>query len=564
MENVRTDALAPEHLERLLEVGRALVAAHEPDAVLRLVLDAASDLTGARYAAIGVLDAEKRELARFVFTGIPEEVREQIGELPRGRGILGELIRHPEPLRLSRISDHPRSYGFPTGHPPMGTFLGAPVMIRGEVFGNIYLAEKAGGAHFDERDEQLIVVLAAWAAVAVDNARAHTTSEEGRRKAERLLRGLEANASLGREVSGETDLARVLELVVKRARALVDARSCIVVLREPDGLTIAAAAGRYPAESIGSMVTDAEVAQRLTQIATTPGPPLRVGRVDVPGIEREEIVACSLRSRGQALGVLVATAPEAGGEALSDDDLEALDTFATSAATAIGATRRLEDERLRLTIAASERERHRWARELHDETLQELGALKMMQETALQLDDPQTLRRALTRAAVHVDEVIDALHGLITELRPAALDQLGIDAAVQSLVERIRERAGLRIEADIDLGGEPGSAQRFDPELEATAYRLVQEALTNVIKHADASHVRVLVEVRDKVLALRVTDDGRGFDLDARTAGYGLVGMRERVELAGGSLEIGRGEGGGTRIAATLPLVAAGTTDPPP
>lgn len=557
MQDADAKTLDPAQLQRLLEVGRSLVSAHDPETVLRRVLDAARDLTGARYAALGVLDAAKRELERFVFVGVDEELRERIGPLPRGHGILGELIRHPEPLRLSRISDHPRSYGFPAEHPPMETFLGAPVMIRGEVYGNLYLTEKGGDAEFDERDEQLVLVLAEWAAVAIDNARSHATSEKRRREVERALRGLEATASLSREVGGETDLDRVLELVVKRGRALVDACWCAVVLLEGEQLRVAAAAGEFPAAMVGETLRGANGAavETLRAVATQKSAARAVSNLDAVGVGSQTAVLCALRSRGRALGVLIATEPEAEDSSFSPDDELALDSFATSAATAIAATQRVEGEKLRLTIAASERERRRWARELHDETLQDLGALRVMQESALGLDEPETMRRALTHANEQVESLIDGLQGLITDLRPAALDQLGIDAAVEALVDRIRSRAGIKIEVDLDLGPEiDGAPMRFDEELEATAYRLVQEALTNVIKHAGANRVQVAIEVRGDHLALTIEDDGRGFDPTRSAGGYGLIGMRERVELAGGELRVGPGKGAGTRVSASLPL----------
>ncbi len=244
-----TTGLDPKHLERLLEVGRGLVEKRDPEVVLRKVLEAARELTGARYAALGVLDERKRELDRFVTVGIDAELRERIGPLPRGRGILGELIRAPRPLRLRRISDHPRSYGFPAGHPPMETFLGVPVMIRGEVFGNLYLTEKEGGEEFGEEDEELLVVLAQWAAIAIDNARSHEMSRRRQDELERAIRGLEATISLNREIGAEIDLPRVLELVVKRGRDLVDARSCAVLMVEGgDGFSVGQVAGELRSE----------------------------------------------------------------------------------------------------------------------------------------------------------------------------------------------------------------------------------------------------------------------------------------------------------------------------
>ena len=153
-----------------------------------------------------MLDSDKRELERFLFVGIDEQTRAEIGPLPRGHGILGELIRNPEPLRLRRISDHPRSYGFPSGHPEMTTFAGVPVTVRGEVYGNLYLSEKAEGAEFDERDERLLIVLAEWAAIAIENARIYEAAERGRTELERAVAWLQATASLSRELSGETDI----------------------------------------------------------------------------------------------------------------------------------------------------------------------------------------------------------------------------------------------------------------------------------------------------------------------------------------------------------------------
>ena len=243
-------------LGRLLEVGRALVAEREPDAVLVRVLNEARDLTGARYAAMGILDDDKSGLARFLTVGIDEDLRRRIGPPPSGRGILGELIREPRPLRLARIGDHPRSYGFPAEHPPMQTFLGVPVMIRGEVYGNLYLTEKEGGTEFDEADEQALLILAEWAAVAVDNARAHARSQRDQHKIEVALRGLEETAVLNREVVGRGDLDLVIELAVKRARALADARTAILLLADPDAVRVVAVAGEAAHEVIGRKVPE--------------------------------------------------------------------------------------------------------------------------------------------------------------------------------------------------------------------------------------------------------------------------------------------------------------------
>jgi signal transduction histidine kinase len=556
-------SLDQRQLERLLDVGRGLVSELDQERVLRQVLDAARELTHARYAALGVLDDAKRELERFLFVGIDEETRAAIGPLPRGHGILGELIRDPKPLRLAAISEHPRSYGFPANHPPMTTFLGVPVMIRGEVYGNLYLAEKEEDAEFDQRDEDLLVVLADWAAIAIGNARLYEDAERRRAELERVARGLQATASLSKEVGGETDVRRVFELVVKRGRALVDARACVLLLAEDDRLVVAEAAGELPTGLSGRSipivrsplgnVLDRGTTQRLSRAER--------GAWAALELEASTALACPMRARGHDTGVLVAfdgSRPERG---FSSDDELLLATFATTAANAVVDVRAIEMQKRELSIAASEQERRRWARELHDETLQELGAVKMMQESAINLDRPEMAKDALERTTAQLENVIAGLEGLITELRPAALDELGPQAALQSLVEHVAARSDLDIDLDIDLAWERGDVpERLAPELEATIYRVVQEALANVVKHADARQVRVSIVENERAVTVTVQDDGGGIQPGSGRQGFGLIGMRERIELAGGELEIGAAPDRGTRIRASLPIARTGST----
>jgi signal transduction histidine kinase len=549
-------------LGRLLEVGRGLVSELDQERVLRHVLEAARELTGARYAALGVLDDAKRELERFLFVGIDDETRARIGPLPRGHGILGELIRDPKPLRLAAIADHPRSYGFPANHPPMTTFLGVPVMIRGEVYGNLYLAEKERGAEFDQRDEDLLVVLADWAAIAIGNARLYEETERGRAELERAVRGLRATASLSKEVGGETDVRRVFELVVKRGRALVDARACVLLLAEGDRLVVADAAGEVPSGLSGRSVPLAEspfggvlrsgAAERLSRVERGAWAPLEV--------EASSALVSPLRSRGRDTGVLVAFDRRPPAAGFTSDDELLLASFAATAANAVADIRAIETQKRELSIAASEQERRRWARELHDETLQELGAVKMMHESAINLDRPDVAKDALEQAVAQVEKMIVGLEGLITELRPAALDELGTQAALESLVEHVLGRSDLEIDLDIDLAWERGDAsERLAPELEATIYRVVQEALANVVKHAAASQARVSIVENGGCVTVTVQDDGTGIQPGGGRHGFGLVGMRERVELSGGELEIGAGPDGGTRVRASLPVARTGS-----
>jgi signal transduction histidine kinase len=265
-----------------------------------------------------------------------------------------------------------------------------------------------------------------------------------------------------------------------------------------------------------------------------------------------------LRARGQSSGVILAV-DRLGKQQFTSDDELVLSSFGSAAAAAIAATQALATEKLELSINASEQERGRWARELHDETLQELGALKVMQESALRANEAEGMRAALARAAEQVERLIGGLQGLITELRPAALDELGSEAAIEALVANLRERGAPRIETDFDLAYESGRVPtRLVPELEATIYRIVQEALNNVIKHADAKSVRVAITEGSGEIKLIVEDDGKGLQQGSDGQGFGLIGMRERVSLLGGELVVGGGTSGGTRVTATLPATRVG------
>ena len=229
-------------VHRLLEVGRALTTELDQRVVLDRVLETAREITGARYAAVGILNEQQTELAQFLTSGVDEATHRVIGDLPRGRGVLGALIGKPQPLRLSDVGQHPSSYGFPLGHPVMHSFLGVPVVIRGQVWGNLYLTEKAEG-EFTEDDEQAAVILADWAAIAIENARLYETSERRRLESEKSARGLEATRDVAVAIGGEIALEHALELIVKRGRALVGARSLVIMLRDSEDLVVHASAG---------------------------------------------------------------------------------------------------------------------------------------------------------------------------------------------------------------------------------------------------------------------------------------------------------------------------------
>ena len=251
--------------------------------------------------------------------------------------------------------------------------------------------------------------------------------------------------------------------------------------------------------------------------------------------------------RGVAIGVLLAGDPLGERREFSDEDERLLAAFADSAAIAVATARSIAVERLRYSIAAADRERGRWARELHDETLQGLGALRILLTSGRQRGSAEDLEAAVGQAISQLGTEIQNLRGLIAELRPAALDEFGLEAALQGLVERVSTAAGLAVETELSLSGRSASSGPEGPELESTVYRLVQEALTNVAKHSRAENVVLSVVERDGAIHVSVADDGVGFDPSAHHPGFGLLGMRERVMMAGGNLELSSSPGSGPR-----------------
>ncbi|HWI75166.1 MAG TPA: GAF domain-containing sensor histidine kinase [Baekduia sp.] len=523
-------------------------------------------MTGARFAALGVLDAERDGLARFVASGVDEERRRIIGDPPEGRGVLGLLIDDPEPLRLHDVAAHPRAFGVPAGHPAITTFLGVPVVIGDTAWGNLYLANKEAGADFDEEDEWTAVVLARWAAIAIENARLYAALDTRRHELEHAVASLRAATEIAVALGAEIDREPVLDLIVKRARALVDARAVAVLLEAGDALAVVASAG----------CRDGAIADRVPAIGTrwgevmASGAPLRVG--DVAADDRFDPASLGapdaatallvpLSYRRATIGVLVAFdrlgRPADG---FGDEDETLLRAFASSAAIAVVTAESVEKSRLRTAIAAAEAERGRWARELHDETLQSLGGLLVLLASAADGDDPERLRRATGTAVERVADEIANLRSIIAELRPAALDELGLVPALRALMRRTAGGAGLdgTVTAGLD------ERERLPPELETAVYRVAQEALTNVARHAQARRVALDVQDTGTGIRLTVTDDGRGYDAAAAPAGrgFGVPGMRERVALAGGTLTIAPGAPG-TVLRAVFPRPQMGYSTGP-
>ena len=518
----------------LVTILHELLEVDELEEVLRRVLGAAQELTGARYAALGLLNDERNALALFLTVGIDEDERKVIGELPRGRGVLGELITHPRILRLDDLSQHPHSYGFPPGHPGMKTFLGAPIVIRGEVYGNVYMTDKPDGAEFDEADEELLSVLTEYAAIGIHHARRLDQLESRRDELERTVAALGATSEISRALAGEVDLDPILELVARRGRALVAARALVILLPHHAGLRVAHAAGELPDDLVGQTVAESSLASRL-------------------GLEADSGLYVPLAFRGRRLGMLVALDRLSGGPEFSSADEQLLTSFATTAAVAVGTAQALSAERQRERSAAAEAERRRWARELHDETLQGIAAVRVMLASSRRDDDAE-LRATVTRAADALQGEVDRLRDIIHDVRPSSLDDLGLMAAMEALVARHADDGGPALQLEVDLDHEAGrTPERLHPDVETAIYRIAQEALTNALKHAEAHTVTIAVAEIEGEVGVRVRDDGRGYDPKAITSGFGLVSIHERVELLDGRLRVRSAPGEGTTLEARVP-----------
>ena len=535
-----------DRLRGLIEAGIALGSELSLDALLQKLAETAADLTGARYAALGVIDESGQGLERFVYTGIDREQAEKIGELPRGRGILGALITDARSLRLHEITDDPRSVGFPPNHPPMRGFLGVPVILRGRAYGNLYLTEADGP--FTEEDQELVETLASQAAVAIENARLYQDATNWSAQ-------LEALNEVWTALAGEIELPRLLKLICRRLRGLIGARVVTIALPAPDGtLRIEAADGagaddilglqleragsksgrvleRRRAEQVDSLADDSEVDQEATR-------PLGAHTgLYVP-----------LIAGARPIGVVVAHDKEGEDPRFSDDDLRLAETFATRAAIAVDLSARVAANALRRILEAQELERCRLARELHDQTGQELTSvllgLKAVEEAQSDAERVEAL------AAVR-EQVVGTLHDvrrIAVELRPKALDDFGLVAALERLRDTFSEQTGMRVDLESQI------RDRLPTEVDTALYRIIQEALTNIVKHARANAVSIVLARKPGMVTAVIEDDGRGFTPVGSGEGLGLLGMGERLALLGGKLKIESSPGAGTTIVAEVPL----------
>jgi signal transduction histidine kinase len=535
---------------RLIDAGIAVTSELTLDGVLQRIVETAAELTAARYAALGVIDRSGVALERFLTTGIDTETHERIGDLPRGRGILGVLIHEAQPLRLHDLTADPRSVGFPPHHPLMRTFLGVPILLRGVAYGNLYLAEKSDGTDFNAEDQEVVTLLAAQAAVAIENARLYES-------ATRWLAQLESLTEVGNALAGETELGPLLELIAARLRDLIDAELIVITLPAPAGdLRIEAAVGDQAEDLVGSS---------LSRSGSKSGRVLerrRSERVDstIDDTEVDQEIARRLGMRSglfvpmivgdRAIGVIAAHNTHGRDPRFTDEDLKIAETFAARAAVAVDLADRVARDALRRVVEGQELERRRLARELHDETGQALTSILLGLKRVEDAKTKEDARVAATALREEIVQTLQSVRRLAVELRPKALDDFGLVPALERLADAFGGESGIAIDVEANLGD-----ARLPPEVETALYRIAQEALTNVAKHADAGHVSVVVTRRDGSVTVVVEDDGRGFGaVGGEPAGLGLVGMKERVGLLGGRLAIESTEGSGTTIAVDVPL----------
>ncbi|MEV6162496.1 GAF domain-containing sensor histidine kinase [Streptomyces sp. NPDC052052] len=561
-------------LDAVMSLGRGL----ELPEVLRGIVEAAVTLTDAEYGALGIV-GDGQKLQEFLPVGMSDQIAAQIGQSPCGRGILGELIRHPEPLRLTDLSSHPRSFGFPPHHPPMRTFLGVPVRVREEVFGNLYLTEKRGGVSFDADDEAVLTTLSIAAGVAIDNARMY---EESRRREQRL----EALGEITRSLLSGTDADTVLHLIAERAMEVAGADRAVILLPTPpprtsslsgapaesatgERLTVTVAHGR-DSDRVRGLSVPAQAS--LAGLAARTGTPVHSADVRTDprahpfGDGAEDglgpVVAVPLQIDTGALGALRLGRP-VDRPPFDDTEIALVSGFADQAAIALElARRRAESEELAVL-----HDRDRIARDLHDLAIQRLFATGMtLQSTTRTIADRPEAAERVSRAVDDLDTTIRIIRSTIFDLRTA--DGTGRSGLRHRMAETARTAAqalGFRPTVQID-----GPVDTTVPdELAEHVLAVAAEAVSNASRHARASRIAIVLSADDAV-TLTVTDNGIGIPADVagtsgaetpagdggrpERRGAGLVNMRKRAQLCGGTFAIERPEDGGTRITWRAPL----------
>jgi signal transduction histidine kinase len=552
LSRVRLDELLQELLERVGEVmaGRERLSSllqavvgigsdlDLPSTLQRIVV-AACELAGARYGALGVIGPD-RHLVEFITEGLSPAERDHIGQLPMGRGVLGLLIDDPRPVRMPDISEHPRSFGFPANHPVMRSFLGVPIRIRDEVFGNLYLTEKRTGDQFTDDDEQVVIALATAAGIAIDNARLYAAA--GRRQ-----RWLEATAEITTTLLERVDRNSALQMVAEQARVVADAPTVLVLLHDPDEGTLQVEVAAPPSPELA----DAAIAVADTPFASVLEQRQHVFVDDLAAsadwpvpVHNHGALLAPLATADSVQGVLVLALPP--GAYAADDDLNMVTTFAGQAALALERARAQEERELLMVLE----DRERIARDLHDVVIQRLFATGLSLQSTSRLVVRDEVRTRIGQAIDELDTTIRDIRRAIFEL--SAPPDSSLRAELSAEVDRAAASLGFRPRLILD--GPVDSA--IPDELRGDVLAVVREALSNVVRHAGAGAVEVTVAVTGGEVVVEVVDDGVGPGHRAGSGGHGLSNLGGRARDRGGRFRVEPREPSGTCLTWSSPLPA--------
>lgn len=523
-------------------------ASEEAEAHLRDVLETQ------RRQAEALREAQERFRGAFENAAIGMALVAPDGHFLRVNPALCEIVGYSEGELLER------SFQDLTHPDDLGTDLEqVRRMLAGEI--RTYQLDK----RYIHRDGHLVWITLSVSLVhdATDEPLYFVSQIEDITERRRSQAALEAAVQIARAVGGETEPGRVLDVIARRSRALVDASSLLILLADGEDLTVAATAGAIDQSLIGERVSArgsiadrvfaTRQAERVDRLGDRPGSALAA-----LGVTASSVLVVPLGFRGTSFGAIEAL-DRLDGPEFREEDERLLLAAAASAGAAISTARSVEQDRVRQSLRAAEDERSRWARELHDETLQALGGLRVLLSSAHRSGDEQLLRTVAQSALEQLDTEIESLRVLISELRPAALDELGLDAALVALAERVGATYGIEVRTLVDEGATRTAG--LDPELEVVVYRVIQEALTNAARHANPKLVEISLSRSDGEIRAHVSDDGDGFDLSSPVSGFGLTGMRERVSFVGGRFEL-ESSSEGTTVKLSLPVTAPAAPAP--
>jgi signal transduction histidine kinase len=518
----------PDHVQALLDAVVAISSDLDLHSVLERITAAACQITEAQYGALGVIGQGGDGLVDFVTQGVSQAQRDAIGDLPRGHGILGLLIEHPQPLRLQHLKDHPQSYGFPPNHPPMETFLGVPVRIRGRVFGNLYLTEKADGADFTEHDEHLVGVLATAAGFVIENAQTFARSERRRQ-------WLEATARVTDALQPPVQLEEALRQIVVGARR-VSGAAAVALLEEHDAQRQVMAADGARTHLLADLV------ERLAEdidAAKGGSDPCVVHAGSRRGLP-STVVLLPLRSHIAEAGVLLVLLDGRG--ALDPEETELLVSFADQASLGLDRAQALSDREELLLVA----DRDRIARDLHDLVIQRLFATGLQLQGARRIAVSDEVAKRIDDAVKDLDVTIRDIRSTIFELQHAHTQSLRADVrgVVKEYVPVLGFTPLVRTNGPID--------SVVTRDLADQLLAVLREALSNIARHAEAQAAMVEVDAADGRLVLRVVDNGKGLPADRHESG--LRNVRRRATEHGGVVEMCPEEPSGTRLEWSVPL----------